>query len=97
MISTGRTFDSLDPALGYDGPAWNLLSMLYDGLTAFQRVGNPDGTKLVPDLATSLPSRATTAGPTSSSCARISATRTDSSSGQRDFRYGLERFFALHP
>jgi YVTN family beta-propeller protein len=35
VVSVGRTFDSLDPALGYDGPAWNVLTMLYDGLTAF--------------------------------------------------------------
>jgi YVTN family beta-propeller protein len=55
VVSIGRTFDSLDPALGYDGEAWNLLGMLYDGLTSFQRIGNPEGTKLVPDLATSLP------------------------------------------
>jgi len=97
VISTSRTFDSLDPALGYDGPALDLLNMLYDGLTAFQRVGNPDGTRLVPDLATSLPV------PSDDGRTYVFHLRPDIrySNGQlvrpRDFRYALERVFALHP
>jgi DNA-binding SARP family transcriptional activator/ABC-type transport system substrate-binding protein len=97
VISTSRTFDSLDPALGYDGPALDLLNMLYDGLTAFQRVGNPDGTKLVPDLATSLPT------PSDDGLTYVFHLRPGIhySNGQlvrpRDFRHGLERVFALHP
>ena len=97
VISTSRTFDSLDPALGYDGAAWDLLNMLYDGLIAFQRVGNPDGTKLVPDLATSLPV------PSDDGRTYVFQLRPDIrySNGQlvrpRDFRHGLERVFALHP
>ena len=97
MVSISQTFDSLDPALGYDGQAWNLLNMLYDGLTAFQRVGNPDGTKLVPDLATSLPV------PSDDGRTYVFQLRPDIrySNGQRvrprDFRYALERVFALHP
>jgi YVTN family beta-propeller protein len=55
VVSKGDSFDSLDPGQGYDGPALNILSMAYDGLTALKRVGSIDGTKLVPDLATSLP------------------------------------------
>jgi YVTN family beta-propeller protein len=97
VISISRTFDSLDPALGYDGPALDLLNMLYDGLTAFQRVGNPDGTRLVPDLATSLPV------PSDDGRTYVFQLRPDIrySNGQlvrpRDFRYALERVFALHP
>lgn len=97
VISTSQTFDSLDPALGYDGAAWNLLNMVYDGLTAFQRVGNPDGTKLVPDLATSLPV------PSDDGRTYVFHLRPDIrySNGQlvrpRDFRYALERVVALHP
>jgi peptide/nickel transport system substrate-binding protein len=91
----GRTFDSLDPALGYDDEALNLLGMLYDGLTAFQRLGNPDGTKLDPDLATSLPVP-TDAGRTYvfhlRPRIRYSNGRTVRPS---DFRRGLERAFAL--
>jgi YVTN family beta-propeller protein len=95
IVSISQTFDSLDPALGYDGQAWNLLNMLYDGLTAFQRLGNPDGTKLVPDLATSLPA------PSDDGRTYVFQLRAGIrySNGQvvrpRDFRYGLERVFAL--
>ena len=99
LVSTkdehGYTFDSLDPGLGYDGPAWNVLTMLYDGLTAFQRFGNADATKLVPDLATSLPT------PSDDGRTYIFQLRPGIhySNGQlvrpRDFRRGLERFFAL--
>jgi DNA-binding SARP family transcriptional activator/ABC-type transport system substrate-binding protein/DNA-binding beta-propeller fold protein YncE len=97
VVSIRRTFDSLDPALGYDGQAFNLLAMLYDGLTAFQRVGNADGTKLVPDLATSLPA------PSDDGRTYVFQLRRGIhySNGQlvrpRDFRYGLERVFKLHP
>jgi peptide/nickel transport system substrate-binding protein len=97
VVSDGRTFDSLDPGLGYDGPALNVLTMLYDGLTSFQRVGNPDGTKLVPDLATSLPA------PTDDARTYVFHLRPGIrySNGQlvrpADFRYGIERVFALNP
>ncbi len=97
VVATGSPFDSLDPGLGYDGPAWNVLTMLYDGLTAFQRIGNADGTKLVPDLATSLPI------PSDDGRTYVFQLRPGVrySNGQpvrpRDFRYGLERTFALHP
>jgi YVTN family beta-propeller protein len=101
LVSTkdehGYTFDSLDPGLGYDGAAWNVLTMLYDGLTAFQRVGNADATKIVPDLAVSLPT------PSDDGRTYIFQLRPGIhySNGQlvrpRDFRYGLERVFALHP
>ena len=45
--------DSIDPAtLRFIGPAMILTN---DGLTGFRRVGGSDGARLVPDLATSLP------------------------------------------
>jgi YVTN family beta-propeller protein len=43
----------IDPALGYTN--WGVLSMTNDGLVAFKHVGGSEGTQLVPDLATSLP------------------------------------------
>lgn len=95
VVSTGRTFDHLDPALGYDGPTWNVLSMLYDGLTTFQRVANVDGTKLVPDLAIALPT------PTDGGRTYVFQLRRGIrySNGRlvrpADFRYALERGFAL--
>src|SRR5215510_4810528 len=44
-----------DPAQNYTLQEWALLINTHDGLAQFQRVAGPAGTKLVPDLATSLP------------------------------------------
>jgi DNA-binding SARP family transcriptional activator/ABC-type transport system substrate-binding protein/DNA-binding beta-propeller fold protein YncE len=97
VVSIGRTFDSLDPALGYDGQAFNLLAMLYDGLTAFQRVGNADGTKLVPDLATSLPAPSDDGRTYAFQLRRGIHYSNGQRVRPRDFRYGLERLFKLRP
>jgi peptide/nickel transport system substrate-binding protein len=46
---------SPDPQVNYTLQEWQFLIITHDGLVAFKRVGGPDGTKLVPDLATELP------------------------------------------
>ena len=46
----------LDPALSYTGGAWDLISVVGDGLVAYKRTGGPDASMLVPDLALALPS-----------------------------------------
>ena len=46
---------SLDPASGYS--AWELLSMTNDGLLTYSRAGGAEAYKVVPDLATGLPTR----------------------------------------
>jgi peptide/nickel transport system substrate-binding protein len=46
---------SLDPAQNYTLQEWQLLIDTHDGLVQFQRVGGLEGTKIVPDLATSIP------------------------------------------
>ena len=95
VVSSVHPFDSLDQGLGYDAAALNLLSMAYDGLTAVKRVGSIDGTKLVPDLATSLPA-VSDGGRTYVFELRRGI---HYSNGRRvqpaDFRYGLERSAAL--
>jgi peptide/nickel transport system substrate-binding protein len=48
-------FGVADPAQNYTLQEWSLLIDTHDGLSQFQRVGGAAGTKLVPDLATSLP------------------------------------------
>jgi YVTN family beta-propeller protein len=48
-------FDSIDPAASYSPDSWSALSVTNDGLVTFERVGGSDGTRIVPDLATSLP------------------------------------------
>ncbi len=45
----------LDPAIAYLGVMWQLLITTNDGLVTFQRAGGNAGTRLVPDLATSIP------------------------------------------
>jgi peptide/nickel transport system substrate-binding protein len=46
---------SPDPQVNYTLQEWQFLLITHDGLVAFKRVGGPEGTKLVPDLATSIP------------------------------------------
>jgi YVTN family beta-propeller protein len=48
-------FDSIDPAVAYTSQAWSALVLTNDGLVTFQRVGGSNGTRIVPDLASSLP------------------------------------------
>src|SRR5215471_139880 len=46
---------SPDPQVNYTLQEWQWLIFTHDGLVAFKRVGGPEGTKIVPDLATSVP------------------------------------------
>jgi peptide/nickel transport system substrate-binding protein len=47
---------SPDPQVNYTLQEWQFLIITHDGLVAFKRVGGAEGTKLVPDLATAVPS-----------------------------------------
>jgi YVTN family beta-propeller protein len=47
--------DSIDPGVAYSIEAWQFLTVTNDGLLTYQRVGGPNGSTLVPDLATSIP------------------------------------------
>jgi YVTN family beta-propeller protein len=47
--------ESVDPGIAYSQSSWQILSLTGDGLTAFKRVGGSEGTIVVPDLATNLP------------------------------------------
>jgi peptide/nickel transport system substrate-binding protein len=46
---------SPDPQINYTLQEWQLLIFSHDGLVAFKRAGGTEGTKIVPDLATSVP------------------------------------------
>ena len=46
---------TLDPSVVYDQEGWRILMTTNDGLLSYKKVGGPDGTTLVPDLATALP------------------------------------------
>jgi peptide/nickel transport system substrate-binding protein len=54
-ILANSSFGVADPAQNYTLEEWQLLINTHDGLTQFKRVGGVDGTKIVPDLATELP------------------------------------------
>jgi YVTN family beta-propeller protein len=54
LVGDSNVGDSIDPARGY-GALWQPLSVAYDGLVGFKRVGGNDGNTLVPDLARALP------------------------------------------
>jgi peptide/nickel transport system substrate-binding protein len=54
-ILANAAFGVADPAQNYTLQEWQLLIDTHDGLVQFKRVGGAAGTKLVPDLATSLP------------------------------------------
>jgi len=54
-ILANSSFGVADPAQNYTLEEWQLLINTHDGLTQFKRVGGTEGTKVVPDLATAIP------------------------------------------
>ena len=54
-ILANSCFGVADPAQNYTLQEWQLLIDTHDGLTAFAKEGGIAGTKIVPDLATSIP------------------------------------------
>ncbi len=54
-ILANAAFGVADPAQNYTLEEWQLLIDTHDGLVQWMRVGGVPGTKLVPDLATSIP------------------------------------------
>jgi peptide/nickel transport system substrate-binding protein len=62
-ILANSNFGVADPAQNYTLQEWQLLIDTHDGLTTFAKVNGVAGTKIVPDLATSIPT-ATNGGKT---------------------------------
>jgi peptide/nickel transport system substrate-binding protein len=54
-ILANSNFGVADPAQNYTLEEWQLLILTHDGLVAFAKVNGNGGTKIVPDLATSIP------------------------------------------
>ena len=54
-ILANSAFGVADPAQNYTLEEWQLLIDTHDGLVGFAKVGGVPGTKIVPDLATSIP------------------------------------------
>jgi peptide/nickel transport system substrate-binding protein len=55
LLAKAAPSGSPDPQINYTLQEWQLLVFTHDGLVAFKRTGGTEGTKLVPDLATSIP------------------------------------------
>jgi peptide/nickel transport system substrate-binding protein len=55
VLATHAVIDAVDPAVAYSTSSWRILALTNDGLTGFRRVGGGAGTRVVPDLALSLP------------------------------------------
>ena len=95
-LSTVR-FGSIDPTCPTGSiPCYWVTTETSDGLTAFKRVGGPDGATVVPDLAVSLPTP--TDGGTTYTFTLRRGVRYSNGAPLRpeDFRYELERLFKLN-
>jgi peptide/nickel transport system substrate-binding protein len=55
IVANAAPSGSPDPQVNYTLQEWQLLIFSHDGLVAFKRVGGAAGTKIVPDLAESIP------------------------------------------
>jgi YVTN family beta-propeller protein len=95
ISSSTPALTSLDPAVVYDATGWQILSITNDGLLAYKKVGGPDGTTLVPDLASALPQ--VSADGLSYRFPLRAGIRYSNGDPVRpeDFRHGLERAFSL--
>jgi len=54
-VAKGAPSGSPDPQINYTLQEWQLLIFSHDGLVGFKRAGGTEGTKIIPDLATSVP------------------------------------------
>jgi peptide/nickel transport system substrate-binding protein len=54
-VANAAPSGSPDPQVNYTLQEWQLLIITHDGLVAFKRVSGTEGTKIVPDLAESVP------------------------------------------
>jgi peptide/nickel transport system substrate-binding protein len=55
MLTESGGVATIDPALAYGPQGLQVLAVTNDGLTGFRRVGGSGGTRIVPDLAVSIP------------------------------------------
>ena len=93
----GGPVQSLDPAVAYDIRAWQILTITNDGLLGYKKVGGPEGTTLVPDLASSFP-EVSADGLTYRFPLRGGIRySTGEAVSPEDFRHGLERAIVLSP
>jgi peptide/nickel transport system substrate-binding protein len=88
------TVDNLDPARSYSPGLWNVMRLYTRQLVTFAPKPGADGTRVVPDLATSL-GRTTDGGRTWTYTLREGVRWEDGSPlTSADVKYGIERLFA---
>jgi peptide/nickel transport system substrate-binding protein len=96
ISSSSKAPRSLDPAVAYDVEVWQILTITNDTLVGYKKVGGPEGTTLVPDLAAALPE----VSPDGLTYRFVLRDDISYSTGEpvrpEDFRYGLERVFSLN-
>jgi len=86
-------FGTIDPAINYTFQGWQFLIITNDGLVGFKRAGGVEGTKIVPDLATSIP-EPTDGGKTYTFTLRKGIKYSDGTPLKAsDFRFVMERQF----
>src|SRR5206468_2828653 len=88
-----HAIDTIDPAKA--DVSYRVLTYVYDGLLGYKRVGGVDGSTLVPDLASSIPSP-TDNGTTYTFQLRRGLRYSDGTSVlARDVRHSVERVFTV--
>src|ERR687888_2391762 len=95
ILANAAPSGSPDPQINYTLQEWQLLIFSHDGLVAFKRAGGTEGTKLVADLATSVP-KPTGGGKTYKFTLRKGIKFSDGKTLKAsDVKYTFERLFKI--
>src|ERR1700736_2301854 len=95
LLAKAAPSGSPDPQIDYTLQEWQLLIFTHDGLVAFKRTSGVEGTKIVPDLATSVPTP-TNGGKTFTFHLRSGITFSNGKPLKAsDVRYTFERLFKI--
>ena len=96
LLANAAPSGSADPQINYTLQEWQLLIDSHDGLVAFKRAGGVEGTKIVPDLATTVP-KPTNGGKTYTFTLRKGIKFSDGSTLKpSDVKFTFERLFKVH-
>src|SRR5436190_9410641 len=95
LVANAAPSGSPDPQVNYTLQEWQLLIFTHDGLVAFKRAGGAEGTKLVPDLAQSVP-KPTNGGKTYTFTLRKGIKFSDGTPlTPQDVKFTFERLFKI--
>src|SRR5262249_25172003 len=96
LLANAAPSGSPDPQINYTLQEWQLLIDSHDGLVAFKRAGGVEGTKIVPDLATTVP-KPTNGGKTYTFTLRKNIKFSDGTTLKpSDVKFTFERLFKVH-